>query len=145
MDSIHAILRDKGGSIHATNPDTTVRSAVEAMCSAHIGALLVMRGEAMAGIFSERDLMTRVVLAGRDPATTRVGDVMTREVICVKRSLSVAEAMALLTRHRVRHLPVKDGARVVGIVSIGDLVQWQIRDLDQEVDHLRSYFAGYPV
>jgi CBS domain-containing protein len=145
MDSLELILRDKGGAVHVTNPEASVRSAVEAMCHSHVGALLVMTGDEIVGIFSERDLMTRVVLHGRNPATTRVADVMTREVLCVKPSFSVSDAMSLVTRRRVRHLPVKDGSRLVGIVSIGDLVRWRIRDFEREIDHLRNYFAGYPV
>jgi CBS domain-containing protein len=145
MDSIELILRDKGGAVHVTSPGATVRAAVESMCRAHIGALLVMNGDVIEGIFSERDLMNRVVLLGRDPATTLVAEVMTREVLYVKPSLSVADAMSLVTRRRVRHLPVKEGSRLVGMVSIGDLVRWRIRDFEREIDQLRNYFAGYPV
>jgi signal-transduction protein with cAMP-binding, CBS, and nucleotidyltransferase domain len=139
------ILRDKGSKVHVTNPQTTVRSAVELMCESHIGALLVMTSGVIVGMFSERDLMARVVLAGRDPETTRVGDVMTRDVVCVDSGLSVSDAMAIVTMRRVRHLPVSEGLRVVGLVSIGDLVRWRIRDYEEEIDHLRNYFAGYPV
>jgi signal-transduction protein with cAMP-binding, CBS, and nucleotidyltransferase domain len=114
------------------------------MCRARIGALLVMKDDDIAGIFSERDLMTRVVLAGRDPGRTRVGDVMTREVVCVPRNTTVRDAMALVTRLRVRHLPVMEGPHLVGIVSIGDLVRWRIRDYEEEISHLRGYIAGYP-
>jgi signal-transduction protein with cAMP-binding, CBS, and nucleotidyltransferase domain len=145
MDSIQHILRDKGGKVHVTSPHATVRSAVESMCEAHVGALLVMTGGAVAGIFSERDLMVRVVLAGRDPETTRVGEVMTRNVVCVNAGLSIDDAMAVVTRRRIRHLPVSDGSRVVGLVSIGDLVRWRIHASESEIDHLRNYFAGYPV
>jgi signal-transduction protein with cAMP-binding, CBS, and nucleotidyltransferase domain len=145
MDTLQMILRDKGSKVHVTNPQTTVRSAVELMCESHIGALLVMTSGVIVGMFSERDLMTRVVLAGRDPETTRVGDVMTRDVVCVDSGLSVSDAMAIVTMRRVRHLPVSEGLRVVGLVSIGDLVRWRIRDYEEEIDHLRNYFAGYPV
>jgi CBS domain-containing protein len=145
MDSIRQILREKGSRIHVTTPHATVRNAVESMCESHIGALLVLSGDLLAGVFSERDLMVRVVLAGLDPETTRVGDVMTRDVVCVDASLPVDDAMAVITRRRIRHLPVSDGKRLVGLVSIGDLVRWRIRDCEVEIDHLRNYFAGYPV
>jgi CBS domain-containing protein len=145
MDSIALILRDKGSAVRTIGPEASVRTAVELMCHARIGALLVMSGEAIAGVFSERDLMSRVVLAGRDPSRTHVGDVMTREVVCVRPDLSVRDAMAIVTRCRVRHLPVVDHSGVVGVVSIGDLVRWRIRDCEAEIDHLREYFAGYPV
>jgi CBS domain-containing protein len=81
MDTIREILREKGGKVHVTTRSATVRNAVESMCESHIGALLVTSGDAIAGIFSERGLMVRVVLAGRDPETTRVGEVMTRDAI----------------------------------------------------------------
>jgi CBS domain-containing protein len=145
MDSIGNILRDKGSSVRTTTPDTTVQSAVEAMCKAHVGALVVIHGTSIVGIFSERDLMMRVVLTGRDPAGTQVGDVMTRGVLCVPPELPVRDAMAVITRRRVRHLPVVEETRLVGIISIGDLVRWRIRDCEQEIGHLREYFAGYPV
>jgi CBS domain-containing protein len=145
MDTIQMILRDKGSKVHLTNPRTTVRSAVELMCESHIGALLVMSSGVIVGMFTERDVMTRVVLAGLDPETTRVEDVMTRDVVCVDSGLSVTDAMAVVTMRRVRHLPVSEGSRIVGLVSIGDLVRWRIRDYEEEIDHLRNYFAGYPV
>ncbi len=145
MDTIRSILLEKGNTTHVTTPEVIVRSAVEQMCRAHIGGLLVMQETALLGVFSERDLMTRVVLAGRDPAATLVGEVMTPDVVCVNSGLSISEAMGLVTRRRVRHLPVMEGRRVLGLVSIGDLVRWQIRDFEQEIDHLRTYFAGYPV
>jgi CBS domain-containing protein len=115
------------------------------MCRAHVGALLVMRDQTIVGIFSERDLMTRVVLARRDPALTRVGDVMTHDVICVRGDLSPHEAMDLVTTRRVRHLPVVDGRRPIGVVSIGDLVRWTLRDREHAIEQLQDYVTGrYP-
>jgi CBS domain-containing protein len=145
MDTLELILQDKGYTVHTTTLDATVRSAVEAMCGAHVGALVVMNDESVVGMFTERDLMSRVVLEGRDPSRTHVGDVMTRGVFCVPQSLSVHDAMTVVTQRRVRHLPVMAGARLIGLVSIGDLVRWRIRDCEQEIGHLRDYFAGYPV
>jgi len=139
------ILDTKDQEVHVVSPEATVLEAVESMCEAHIGALLVMREATLVGIFSERDLMRRVVLAGRDPARTRVVEVMTEDVVCVPPDLSPHEAMALITRRCVRHLPVVVGRRIVGVISIGDLVRWMIRERDYEIDQLRDYVAGrYP-
>jgi signal-transduction protein with cAMP-binding, CBS, and nucleotidyltransferase domain len=145
MDTLEWILEHKGREVHVIPPEATVLEAVDAMCRAHIGALLVMRGETLVGIFSERDLMTRVVLAPVDPACTCVGEVMTCEVVCVGSHASPHEAMTLMTNNRVRHLPVVDGRRVVGLVSIGDLVQWAISDREHTIDQLQGYVEGrYP-
>lgn len=145
MDTLRDILDDKGRETHVTEPDATVLEAVDRMCCAHVGALLVMSAEKLVGIFSERDLMRRVVLARRDPALTRVGDVTTPEVLCVGPELSTHDAMDLMTTHRVRHLPVVDGRRVTGVVSIGDLVRWTIRDRERAIEQLQEYVTGrYP-
>jgi CBS domain-containing protein len=104
-----------------------------------------MRDQTLVGIFSERDLMTRVVLAPRDPALTRVGDVMTRDVFCVRSDVSRHDAMDLITTRRVRHLPVVDGRRLIGVVSIGDLVRWTLREREHAIEQLQDYVTGrYP-
>jgi CBS domain-containing protein len=145
METLQDILDHKGGKIHTIAPEATVLDAVDEMCREHIGALLVMRGDALLGIFSERDLMTRVVLAPLDPACTYVGEVMTSDLFCIGVDTSPTEAMDLMTNHRVRHLPVLVGRRVVGIVSIGDLVRWTIADREQTVQQLNEYVSGrYP-
>jgi CBS domain-containing protein len=145
MGPLELILEIKGRKLHLITPEATVLDAVDAMSRAHVGALLVMEDQALLGIFSERDLMTRVVLARRDPSLTRVGEVMTRDVHCIPPDLSPRAAMALVTDRRVRHLPVVEGGRVVGIVSIGDLVRWTIRDREHEIQQLNEYVAGrYP-
>ncbi len=145
METLEGILDHKGGKIHTIAPEATVLDAVDKMCREHIGALLVMRGDALLGIFSERDLMTRVVLAPLDPACTYVGEVMTTDVLCVGVGMSPTDAMDLVTNHRVRHLPVLSGRRIVGVVSIGDLVRWTIADREQTVQELSEYVSGrYP-
>jgi CBS domain-containing protein len=145
METLQDILDHKGGKIHTIAPEATVLDAVDEMCREHIGALLVMRGDALLGIFSERDLMTRVVLAPLDPASTYVGEVMTSDVLCVGVTMSPTDAMDLVTNHRVRHLPVLSGRRIVGVVSIGDLVRWTIADREQAVQQLNEYVTGrYP-
>jgi CBS domain-containing protein len=145
MQLMEAILETKSREIHVVAYDELVIEAVEVMCRAHVGAVLVMQGGSLAGIFSERDLMTRVVLTGRDPGRTTVADVMSRDVVSIPRDASPRDAMALMTNRRVRHLPVVDGACIVGIVSIGDLVRWTLHDQEEEIGHLYDYVAGrYP-
>ncbi len=145
MDPLDLIMEEKGNNVHVVSRDCSVLAAVEAMSVAHVGALLVMDDSRLAGIFSERDLMRRVVLEQRDPACTPVGDVMTHEVVCVPRDCTPRNAMELLTERRVRHLPVVDGNRIVGIISIGDLVRWTIRDREQQLEEMTDYVTGrYP-
>lgn len=145
MRPIESILETKGHRLRVTTPGDTVIAAIEAMCAAHVGSLLVMEGDVLRGIFSERDLLTRVVLARRDPSTTRVGDVMTADVVCIGPDLSLREAMEIITERRVRHLPVVLDGRVIGLVSIGDLVRRTLEENTVEIDHLRGYVEGrYP-
>lgn len=145
MEPLESILEAKGRTVHVIAPEATVIEAVDGMWCAHVGALLVMRAQTLVGIFSERDLMTRVVLGRLDPALTSVGDVMTRDVVCVQAEVSPHEAMALMTSRRVKHLPIVDGRRVIGLVSIGDLVRWNLRDREYAIEQLQEYVTGrYP-
>jgi CBS domain-containing protein len=145
MRPLDLILQEKGRGLHVIAQDRMVTEAVELMCHARVGALLVMHDDTLVGIFSERDVMSRVVLLGLDAARTKVADVMTREVLCVENDVSPDEAMAIITSRRVRHLPVVEGRRVIGVVSIGDLVRWAIRDREQSIEQLRDYVIGrYP-
>jgi CBS domain-containing protein len=145
MEPLELILEGKGREVYVVTPDDTVMDAVDAMCRAHVGALLVVDCDELVGIFSERDLMTRVLLARRDPSQTRVGDVMTREVRCVPADVAPREAMGIVTDLRVRHLPVVEGRRIVGVVSIGDLVRWCVRDSERQIEQLHEYVTGrYP-
>jgi len=145
METLRHLLNDKGRNLHVIDPHVAVTEAVAAMCAAHIGALLVMDDDTLVGIFSERDLMTRVVLTGLEPSRTTVRDVMTKDVICVAEDLTLPDAMAIMTRRRVRHLPVVDGRRVIGLVSIGDAIRWTVRDHEVEIGLLQEYISGrYP-
>ena len=145
MNTVREVLEAKGPVIHSTTPDATVLQAVREMCCAHVGALLVTARTAPVGIVSERDVMTRVVLEQRDPATTRVNDIMTREVVCIDIDRPIQEAMALMSERGCRHLPAVVDGRVVGVVSIGDLVRSMSRDQEYELQELHEYIAGrYP-
>ena len=137
------ILEDKGRETLSVSPQDTVLAAVRTMCERRVGALLVCEGEAEPiGIFTERDLMKRVILAERDPNATRVSEVMTPKVVAVGPSTSVTEAMAIMTECRCRHLPVVDGGKVVGLLSIGDLVRHASREQAFELRLLTDYVSG---
>jgi CBS domain-containing protein len=145
MDTIGHILRDKGNAVHTAAPKDTVLHAVETMCSRKVGSLLVSDQGSPVGIITERDLMTDVVLARRDPATTRVEEVMATDVVCVDPATTAEEAMAIMTERRCRHLPVVEGTRIVGMISIGDLVRWASRNHEFAVRMLTDYIHGkYP-
>jgi CBS domain-containing protein len=139
------ILELKGRDVYSTTERATIDQAVSTMCASRVGALVVMDALGRPiGILSERDLLVRVLLAHKDPATTRVLDVMTRKLICVEEDRSIDDAMAIMTEARCRHLPVvNDG--IVGIVSIGDLVR-AVRGREEfEIQVLHEYIEGrYP-
>jgi signal-transduction protein with cAMP-binding, CBS, and nucleotidyltransferase domain len=145
METVSAILAEKGEAVFSVRPGSTVLEAVDEMCRRHVGAMLVCEDGRPLGMFSERDLMTRVVLRQRDAAATRVDDVMTREVAGVGTTATVTEAMAVMTQRRCRHLPVMLDGRVVGVVSIGDLVRHASRHQEYEIRLLHDYVLGkYP-
>jgi CBS domain-containing protein len=145
METLEIILEHKGKDIHAVEVTATVLQAVERMSREHVGALLVMNDDHLAGIFSERDLMTRVVLARKDPTRTRVEEVMTRGIVSIRVETTPREAMSIMSRRRVRHLPVVSGTRIVGVISIGDLVRSTLEERDRELAVMHDYVMGrYP-
>ncbi|HEX8795377.1 MAG TPA: CBS domain-containing protein [Polyangiaceae bacterium] len=145
MEPLQTMLEHKGRDIHAVEVTATVLQAADKMSRTHVGALLVMDDDRLAGIFSERDLMTRVVMARKDPAKTRVEEVMTPGVVSVRLETTPREAMSIMTRRRVRHLPVVSGTRIVGVISIGDLVRATLDERDHEISELHDYVTGrYP-
>jgi CBS domain-containing protein len=142
MESVGDILEEKGHEVHAITPQATVFEAVEIMCAHRVGALLVATSNATYGIISERDVMTRVILERRDPAGTRVHEVMTHAVACVRPSTGAREAMAVMTERRCRHLPVVADGGIVGMVSIGDLVRAASREQEFQIRMLTEYVHG---
>ena len=142
METVADILAYKGTEIHSVTPDAMVLSAVEKMCDRHVGALLVRNAGIPLGIFSERDLMKRVILARKDPLTTRVSDVMTTHVVCVAPDTTAREAMAIMTNRRCRHLPVVAGGAITGMLSIGDLVRCVSQEQAFEIQVLTDYVRG---
>jgi CBS domain-containing protein len=143
MGAIESILGTKEHCVYAIEPTATVLAAVQRMCSARVGALLVMDGPVLRGIFSERDLMTRVILSRRDPGLARVEDVMTPRALCVGLGVSHDDALALMNNRHVRHLPVAKDNDIVGVISLGDLMRDTIRTREREVEDLREYVSGH--
>ena len=139
--TISSILAHKGGAF-AITPEATVFQAIELMAQHNVGALLVMSGERLAGIISERDYTRKVALRGKSSKETKVSEILTAKVVTVTPQHGVEECMRLMTHHHVRHLPVLEGDKVVGVVSIGDLVHWIISSQSETIQQLKNYIAG---
>ena len=139
---VGALLHNKSGEIWSLDPSASVYDAVRLMADKSVGALLVMRDGKLAGIVSERDYARKVVLQGRHSQDTPVSDIMTSSVITVTPSHTVEECMRIVTDKRIRHLPVVDGDRVIGIVSIGDLVNWVLTEQQETIRHLEAWISG---
>ena len=142
MTMLSQLLDLKGHDVYSVKPDTAVIDAIRMMAEQHVGALLVLEGHRLAGIVSERDYARKVVLKGRSSDTTPVRDIMTAPVVTIEPDGTVDEAMRLMTERRIRHLPVLRDARVVGVVSIGDLVKSVIQEQQHTIEDLRSYIQG---
>jgi len=123
-------------AVHSVGPDTPVADCVRAMSAARIGALIVMDGEQLTGIFTERDALNKVLAAGRDPVRTKVSEVMTKDPYCIGPTTTVGEAMELVTKRRFRHLPIVENGKVRAVVSSGDLTHWLVKDQLGEVQQL---------
>ena len=139
MTTVQTLLERKGRAIFSVEPQAAVLDAIRLMAEHHVGALLVMRGAALEGIVSERDYARKVILRGRSSADTPVRDIMSSPVLTVSLDTSVQQCMQLMTDRHVRHLPVLDGTRVVGMISIGDLVKAVIAEQQQQIELLESY------
>jgi CBS domain-containing protein len=142
MLQVKHLLAEKGSQVHTIGPDDPVLTAIQIMADRVIGALLVMRGDELVGIVSERDYARKVILKGRSSSATPVRDIMTASVISVNPADTVDTCMRLCTDSRVRHLPVVDGGKVVGVVSIGDLVKAVISEQGAQIEQLQRYIAG---
>jgi CBS domain-containing protein len=142
METINQLLKFKGGQIFSVAPSDSVLRAIEIMATRHVGALLVMSQDALLGIISERDYARKVILKNRSSHDTPVGDIMTKNPMTVSADATVHHCMEIMTEGRFRHLPVVDKGRVVGILSIGDLVKAVIEDQSQKIEQLERYIAG---
>jgi CBS domain-containing protein len=139
---ITAILDRKGKNVFSVPPTLSVADAVAEMNRHRVGSVLVIDGNRLVGIFTERDVLRRVVGAGLDPKRSLVADVMTAGVITVSPDVSIEETMVLFTEKRCRHLPVMDNGQLVGTISIGDITRWMADAHRAEAEHLKNYIAG---
>ena len=142
MIQVKHLLEDKGGRVFAIGPDEPVLAAIRMMAEHTIGALLVLDGDRLAGIVSERDYARKVILKGRSSADTPVRDIMSSPVFTVGPDDTIDSCMRVCTDRRVRHLPVLDGGKVTGVLSIGDLVKAVIDAQTREIEQLQRYIAG---
>jgi CBS domain-containing protein len=139
MRTVDQILKEKGTETYRIGPDAPVLDALKLMADKHVGALLVMSGETLAGILSERDYARKVVLLGRSSSDTPVSQIMSSKVTTVTRSASVNDCLGLMTDRRIRHLPVVENDRVLGMLSIGDLVKAVIDDQRHHIEDLERF------
>lgn len=143
--TIRQILASKGSDVLTTTPETMVFDALALMGEKNIGALVVMEGPNVVGVFSERDYSRKVILQGKTSRTTRVGEILSRPVVVIAPDDSIEECMARMTLNRIRHLPVLDGERLVGLVSMGDVVNWIMHAQRHAIQQLTGYLSGqYP-
>jgi CBS domain-containing protein len=142
MATIRELLATKGDKLVSVGPDATVVNAAIVMNEHRIGAVAVIQEERIIGMFTERDVLKRVVAAQRDPATTRVTEVMSDEVVCCTPETPIGEARAAMKNRRIRHLPVVDGGRTVGLISIGDLNAYEVVDHERTIHLLHEYLYG---
>ena len=139
MKTVRQLLQAKGSQIYAIAPDARVFDALKLMAEKNVGALVVTEGGRLAGIMSERDYARKVILLSKSSHDIAVSDIMTAKVITVHPGQTVEECMALMTEKRIRHLPVTDGERVIGMLSIGDLVKEVIAEQEATIKQLESY------
>ncbi|MEO6785480.1 MAG: CBS domain-containing protein [Chthoniobacteraceae bacterium] len=144
-DSVGALLRDKAPTIHSITTTATVLDAITLMAERNIGALPVMRGGQLVGMLTERDYTRKVILMGRTSRDTQVGEIMTHNPVIVGPGDTVNDCMEIMTEQRVRHLPVVEDGKLIGILSIGDLVKWIISAQTATIEHLTRYVFGEQV
>lgn len=139
--TIRQILANKP-AVYSTTPRATVFEALQLMAEKNVGALVVLEGDQLTGIFSERDYARKVVLLGKSSRDTPVAEVMTAKVVTISPSRSAGECMALMTERRIRHLPVTEGGRLIGVISIGDVVRAVVEEQKFTIEQLQSYIQS---
>jgi CBS domain-containing protein len=140
--TVSGILAQKGSTVWSIAPAAMVFDAIALMADKNIGALPVVENDRLIGIISERDYTRKVILKGKSSKETRVEEIMTRELVTAKPSDTVIDCMRVMTENRVRHLPVMEGAKMIGVLSIGDVVKWLISAQAAAIDNLEQYIAG---
>jgi len=139
MNTLRQLLQSKGSVVYSVTPETSVFDALKLMAEKNIGALLAMADGRIAGIMTERDYARKVILYGKSSRDMPVREIMSEKVLTVHPGLTVEECMALMTNKRIRHLPVMDGDKLIGLLSIGDLVKEVIADKEQTIRQLENY------
>ncbi len=142
MMTIRQILEKKGGEVSSVPPGSTVYDAIKLMADKNIGAVLVLEGERLAGILSERDYARKVILKGRSSKKTMVSEIMTADVVTIGPERTIEECMAVMTHKRIRHLPVYESGKLVGMISIGDIVKAIISEQEYTIKQLENYITG---
>lgn len=142
MKLVKHLLDSKGRDVISIRSDASVLDAIKLMAERAVGSLLVMDGDRLEGIVTERDYARKVIIKGRASESTRVGEIMTSEVRTASLEQTVNECMTVMTKRKIRHLPVVDEGHVVGMISIGDLVQAIIESQQEEIQHLEQYISG---
>ncbi len=141
MASVKQVLQGKGHDVWSVGPEASVYEAIEMMADKEVGALVVLEGDSLVGVFSERDYTRKVTLKGRTSRDTKIKEIMTSRVTYVRPEQSVQDCMALMTEKRIRHLPVMDGEKLLGMISIGDLVKAIIDEQQHVIEQLEQYIS----
>jgi CBS domain-containing protein len=145
LDSVELVLKKKGSQVYSIGPDATVYAALEELANWNVGALAVMEGTRLVGVISERDYVRKVILKGGSSRDMKVREIMSSPAVTVRPTATIDECMSRMTAMRCRHLPVVEGQKVLGMVSIGDLVSWIITAQDIAIRQLEDYITGkYP-
>ncbi|MFO1478021.1 MAG: CBS domain-containing protein [Verrucomicrobiota bacterium] len=142
--SIDEILHQKGSTVWSVSPDVTVFEAIQMMAEKNVGALLVTEKDKLIGIISERDYTRKVALKGKSSKDTRVREILSDHLVHVTPQQTIEEGLRLMTEHRVRHLPVLSNGKILGVISIGDLVNWVISAQGTTIRQLETYISGFP-
>jgi CBS domain-containing protein len=141
MATVKQLLKAKGHDIWSVGPEASVYDAIELMANKEVGALVVMEGDSLVGVLSERDYARKVVLQGRSSKGTKIKEIMTSRVVYARPEQTVEECMAMMTDKRIRHLPVMDGDELLGVISIGDLVKAIIEEQQHVIEQLEQYIS----
>ncbi len=143
MPTAQSILDKKGTDVATVDVKASVLDAAKIMNARHIGAVVATTGDRVVGIFTERDILNRIVAAGKDPATTTVEQVMTAPMACCRRDTKLAECRAMMSQKRIRHLPVVENGRLYGMISSGDILASEVADQQTTIEYLNEYLHGH--